>query len=108
MMHAQARKILIAAVLSCVFECPTNAQDRSDRARDDLIGPVRSVLQETVLVECRSGKLAEVNRFKSREEYDPNGRVIGNRNRFIIDDPISRMLVYPLMNSIPGAIGSMR
>lgn len=101
MMHTQVKKILIAVILSCAFECPANAQDRSDRARDGLIGAVKSVLQENVLIECRPGKLVEVGRFKSSEEYDPNGRVIGNRNRFIIDDPISRMLVYPFDESTP-------
>jgi hypothetical protein len=59
------------------------------------------VLQETALIEGRLGKLVEVERFKSSEEYDPNGRVIGNRNRFIIDDPSSRMFVYPFDESIP-------
>ena len=101
MMHTQVRKILIAVILSCVFECPANAQIKSDRERDGLIGSVKSVVQETALVECRSGKLMEVERFKSSEEYDPNGRVIGNRNRFIIDDPISRMFLYPFDESIP-------
>ena len=102
MMHTQVRmKILIVLILSCVIEGSANAQDKSDRERDDLIGSVKSVLQETVLMDCTSGKLVEVERFKSSEEYDPNGRVIGNRNRFIIDDPISRMLVYPFDESIP-------
>ena len=101
MLHTQAKAILIAVILGCVFACPTNAQDRSDRARDGLIGAVKSVVQETALFECRSGKPTEVERFKSSEEYDPDGRVIGNRNRFIIDDPISRMLHYPFDESIP-------
>jgi len=100
-MHTQVGKILIALILSCAFECAANAQERSDRARDDLIGPVKSVLLETILIECQSGKLVEVHRLDPIEEYDANGTLKGNRNRFIIDDPISRMFVYPFDERIP-------
>jgi hypothetical protein len=102
MMRTKVRvKILVVLILSCVFGRSANAQNRSDRECDDLIGAVKSVLQETVLTERRSGKIVQVERFTSTEEYDPRGRTIGNRNRFTVDDPMSRMLAYPFDESIP-------
>ncbi len=102
MNHPQIQmKILVVLILSCVIGGSASAQGKSDRERDDLIGAVKAVYQDAVLVVCPSGKRTEKERSKSSEQYDPNGRFIGNRNRFIIDDPISRMFVYPFDQNIP-------
>jgi antitoxin component YwqK of YwqJK toxin-antitoxin module len=38
--------------------------------------------------------------FSLTEKYDPSGRATGKRSRIIVDDPISRMLVYPFDENI--------
>jgi hypothetical protein len=100
MTRTKIRVTFLLSILTCVSGFSANAQNKSDRERDDLLGMVNSVFQETVLTDCRSGRLTD--RFSSTEEYDSSGRATGNRNRFIVDDPISRMLVlvYPFDESI--------
>ncbi|HEX8141291.1 MAG TPA: hypothetical protein VF553_01770 [Pyrinomonadaceae bacterium] len=95
-------KAFIVIVVHLILIIHANAQDKSDKERDNLLGPVHTVRTETALVTCKLDKCEEGGRVESlNDEYDINGRAVGNRNRFIINDPISRMLNYPFDENIP-------
>jgi hypothetical protein len=92
---------ILALIFVFVLALGAHGQARTDRERDNLLGPVKSIRLQSVALECLSGTLAPGEPTTSSEDYDPSGRVIGNRNRFLIDDPISRMLSYPFDESLP-------
>lgn len=95
-------KTFIVIALHLILTTQINAQGKSDKERDNLIGLVHSIHVETARIICKSGECVEGERVESlNDEYDISGRVVGNRNRFIINDPISRMLNYPFDESIP-------
>jgi hypothetical protein len=95
-------KLLLLIAFNLLLLIHVNAQSKSDKQRDNLVGLVHSVRTETALVICKSGECIEKDRVEHlTDKYDVNGRVIGNRNRFVISDPISRMLNYPFDESIP-------
>jgi len=62
---------------------------------------VHTVRVETARIICKSGECVEGERVESlNDEYDVSGSVLGNRNRFIVNDPISRMLKYPFDENV--------
>lgn len=96
----KAAKASVVLILLLVLTPTANAQGKSDRELDGLVGQVKSVHVEAVLMECESGEFVEEERGTSDEEYDPGGRVIGNRNRFDRSSPSSRMYFYPFEEGI--------
>lgn len=92
--------ISVALGLFIVLVPFANAQVKTDRELDGLVGPVKSTRVKTVLMECVSGEFVEEERSTSDDEYDLSGRVVGNRNRFNRSDPISRMLYYPFEEGV--------
>jgi hypothetical protein len=93
-------KFSFVLILILILAAPANTQGKSDRELDGLVGRVKSVHVETVLMDCESGEFVEVERGTTSEEYDLSGRVKGNRNRFNRSDPISRMLYYPFEEGV--------
>ncbi len=93
---------LIIALLTLATNLDAHAQNESDREQDGLIGPVRTVIWEWASVKCVAGKCVEGERaVTSRQKYEPGGSVVGGRGRPDVDDPRTRMRLYPFDESIP-------
>ena len=105
MRHVQRGGLVFGVIVTALTLTPrirVSAQNKSDRERDNLIGPVQTALLETAPITCGAGECVEGRRaVLSRDEYDLSGRVVGDRNRFTINDPRTRMLFYPFDQSIP-------
>jgi hypothetical protein len=58
---------------------------------------------------CRPDGCEEEERSEpTTEEYDRGGTLVGNRNRFKVDDPISRMLHFPFDVRVPSIVRETR
>lgn len=89
------------AVLLFILPHAASAQGKSNRERNGLFGPVKSVRTEISFKECRAGELTEVERSVSSEEYEPDGGAAGARARPAPSDPFSKMLSYPFDEGTP-------
>lgn len=96
-----AAGLFAAAGLLFIITHAASAQGKSDRERNGLSGPVKSVRTEISFKECRAGELTEVERSESGEEYEPDGAAAGARGRPAPSDPLSKMLAYPFDEGTP-------